>query len=56
MDTRRDTEGFADALFRGRLLRPETLAAMTTFGSEGYGLGVARKPTAPDRRMATRGS
>ena len=39
----RDAALFADALFRGQLSRPETLASMTSFTTEGYGLGVARK-------------
>lgn len=38
--TARDVAAFADALFGGRLLRPETLARMITPGLDGYGYGV----------------
>src|SRR6185295_14441331 len=40
-----DTALLADALLRGRLTSPESLALMTTFGSEGYGVGVALNPS-----------
>ena len=43
MCTARDAALFTDALFRGRLSRSQTLASMTSFTTEGYGLGVARK-------------
>lgn len=37
-----DTARWTDAALGGRLLRPETLAQMTAFGPEGYGLGVVK--------------
>ncbi|HET7292285.1 MAG TPA: serine hydrolase domain-containing protein [Vicinamibacteria bacterium] len=41
MCTAREAARFTDALFRGQLVRPETLTAMTAFNlPEGYGLGV----------------
>src|SRR5262245_2439687 len=43
MCTARDAARFTDALLGGRLLRSATLASMTSFTAEGYGLGVARK-------------
>jgi D-alanyl-D-alanine carboxypeptidase len=38
-----DTARFTDALLGGKLVSPATLALMTAFGTEGYGLGVARR-------------
>jgi len=38
-----DAARLTDALLRGTLVSPESRAAMTEFGPEGYGLGVARK-------------
>jgi D-alanyl-D-alanine carboxypeptidase len=43
MCTAGDAARFTDALFRGRLVSPDSLALMTRFGSESYGHGVARK-------------
>jgi D-alanyl-D-alanine carboxypeptidase len=52
----RDTARFVDALLRGQLVRAETLALMTTFGAENYGLGVARTTGEEGARLGHAGA
>ena len=47
MCTAQDTARFTEALLGGRLMSPGSLTLMTSFGPEGYGIGVASKTDGP---------